>query len=325
MLGAVLAGFVCCRSYSETPRETPATSGHAGSSEAGSLSGGSNVGGSAVMPQAGAGDAGDTSAGAGGAHDLQPGAGGAGAGPVGGAAQAGAGGDGPAPPDAPLSVGLQLWLRADLGTTLAGTNIVKWEDQTSNHLDATQAEPASQPLLVAKGLAGKPAVVFDGVDDWLRLPSLELDYAAGFSLFMAMERESQAVECEGFFEASNGTEIDDIQLGWWRSALHFEVWHEWVNDPRYPFENGVPVIVGAIDSALGSAVLRTGGQDVGMGMVTLPTKVKRNEVYLARTLYGGCGYLHGAIGEVLLYNRALSETERGEVEAYLGARWAVSP
>jgi hypothetical protein len=65
--------------------------------------------------------------------------------------------------------GLQLWLKADAGVTLNGSNVSKWADQSGNGNEAIQPDSPHQPLLVKDGLNGKPTIRFDGLDDRLGL------------------------------------------------------------------------------------------------------------------------------------------------------------
>jgi hypothetical protein len=57
--------------------------------------------------------------------------------------------------------GCVLWLRADMGLTLDGSNVAAWADQSGNDNDAVQATPARQPAYSAiGGPNGLPAVDF---------------------------------------------------------------------------------------------------------------------------------------------------------------------
>ena len=64
--------------------------------------------------------------------------------------------------------GLQLWLKADAGvSTNAGGAVTQWADQSLNGNNALQAVDASAPLFVANAQNNRPALRFDGVDDYL--------------------------------------------------------------------------------------------------------------------------------------------------------------
>lgn len=77
----------------------------------------------------------------------------------------------------------------------------KWYDQSGNAAHATIALPANQPLYVPSAQNGKPAIMFDGVDDALNLPSLSA-LTAGTGLIVAVR--------------SNITLTDRTKLGFWK-------------------------------------------------------------------------------------------------------------
>ena len=64
--------------------------------------------------------------------------------------------------------GLRLWLKADSGLILGGTDsVATWEDRSGNGLDVTQATEGNRPAKISANLNGLPVVHFDGVDDYL--------------------------------------------------------------------------------------------------------------------------------------------------------------
>ena len=75
-------------------------------------------------------------------------------------------------------------------------------------------------------MKGKPALVFAG-DDYLKLPSLPGDFSHGVSIFAVALDQSAAGACSAIFEASNGSEIDDVHLGFWQNAVLYEVADNW--------------------------------------------------------------------------------------------------
>jgi hypothetical protein len=62
---------------------------------------------------------------------------------------------------------LQLWLKADAGVvTNASGHVSQWQDQSGKANNASQADTSEQPLLVsAVGVAGKPVIRFNGIQD----------------------------------------------------------------------------------------------------------------------------------------------------------------
>src|SRR5439155_12098304 len=68
--------------------------------------------------------------------------------------------------------GLQLWLRADEGVTAdANGAVTAWTDGSGKGNNATQSDATAAPRLVPDAINSKPAVRFDGVNDFLDVAS----------------------------------------------------------------------------------------------------------------------------------------------------------
>jgi hypothetical protein len=275
--------------------------------------------GGAVNADGGAGERSGGAAGRGGmgaAGDLALG----GKPPLGG--QGGSGGDPvvQAPP-IPLE-GLELWLRADHEVGQVGGLVSSWKDGSEHARDALQTEAGFRPKLVEGALSGKPALVFDGVDDFLDLPELDADISQGVSMFIAFEQQALGT-CGAWFEASNGRELQELHFGDWQSSVIYEIAESWINDTNFPLLMAEPQITGAIHGADKVVKLRTNGSSAGQGMVTLsPAGLTRKYVYVGKTLYTDCAYFKGSIGEILLYSRPVTSQEMLDIEGYLQSKWA---
>ncbi|HYQ17829.1 MAG TPA: hypothetical protein VEQ58_18780, partial [Polyangiaceae bacterium] len=311
--GATVLAAACGDEFVAVPRDTSTSGGStttAGSAADAGADAGSTQGGHAGQPATAGGAAGS--------------GGRASAGDSGGAAggEAGAGGRPVEAPPIPIA-GLQLWLRADpASVTRHGAGLVSaWKDLSGHGRDAQQTAQNFQPLLVEGALSGKPALVFDGTDDFLRLPALELDFSQGVSIFVAMQQEETG-NCEGYFEASTDSEENDLHFGDWEEAFNYEVLEETVHDGHYPVLLHEPRVSVVVQQADGWARIRSNGNGAGEAKISLPDQVLRTEVFIAKTLYASCSFFKGTIGEVLVYNRGLSETdELLQVEQYLQDEW----
>lgn len=75
-------------------------------------------------------------------------------------------------PWSPLSLGgkLRYWLDAEAGNTLttSGGLVSAWADRKGGTVAAVQGTSGFRPTYSATGLNGRPAVVFDGTDDYLQ-------------------------------------------------------------------------------------------------------------------------------------------------------------
>ena len=67
--------------------------------------------------------------------------------------------------------GSALWLRADLGVTLA-TGVAYWADQTGHQPPAAQSTGSMQPTVTASAINGKPALTFNAAaSQYLTVPT----------------------------------------------------------------------------------------------------------------------------------------------------------
>lgn len=88
----------------------------------------------------------------------------------------------PNPLWSPFSLGPALvgYWDASAGTsfTLAGSNVAAWRDLVTGY-SAAQATGGNQPAFSVTGLNGRPAVVFDGVDDYLEGGAIPAGFPGG--------------------------------------------------------------------------------------------------------------------------------------------------
>jgi hypothetical protein len=80
-------------------------------------------------------------------------------------------------------------------------------------------------------------------------------------------------------------------------------------------------VISAVHDVDGDASLRLDGGQKTSANFELPKLATRTANVIGRSLYVNCGSLHGALAEVLVYQRALDDTERARVETELQTRW----
>ncbi len=244
----------------------------------------------------------------------------------GGRAGGGAGGNGGSggvvvvTPPIPLE-GLELWFKAEAGVTEVSGVVAKWEDASGHARHALQTATNLRPKLDAQGLNGKPAIVFDGTDDYLKLPTLPGDFSKGVTAFVVAQQDSDNGSCAGFFEASNGPEIDDVHVGFWQGAMQYEVADQYLHATDYPLVVGKPELIAVVHETSTAVQLRRNSSSLGDSQFPLPATKAREQVYIARTAYADCVAMAGRIGELVLYSRAISDDELINIETYLQKKW----
>jgi hypothetical protein len=309
----------------------------AGSADAGGGAGGdTTLGGAAGASSGGSGGhTGGSGAQAGtgvGGSSIAGGAAGGGSGGVGG--RAGSGGQGgvisvgglggvagsPEIPPIP-SVGLSLWLRADHGVVQKDGQVQQWLDQSGQHMDALGTANNVEPKFVSNGLNGLPTLDFDGVDDFLSLPDGFADFSQGLSIFIVMNALDGA--CASIFESSNGSEIQDIALGFYQNIWQYEVANQDVTGGTIDPATAVPGVLASVQRATGAVELRLSGNILNQGQFMAPDVALRKENFVGHTLYASCGYFKGQLSELIVYDRAVSDKEVLAIEDYLETHWSI--
>ena len=92
-----------------------------------------------------------------------------------------------------------------------GAPVTYWQD-TSSHNNSATIGSGGAPTLAGNAIGGKPAVRFDGADDFLRLPNGFQDFTAGMSVYIVLK---PTVLQYGFklLSLGNGANLQNIGLG----------------------------------------------------------------------------------------------------------------
>jgi len=236
----------------------------------------------------------------------------------------------------PVTGGLVLRLDASEADSILkdGANRVsQWNDLSVSGNHATQATLANRPVWVDNVLAGKPVIRFDGSDDYLAantvasfLSGEDAPYSA-----LAVIRRSTADRQDAIYSfglststtpvinarTTSGADTTPNQL----RVLRRDNGNT-LKDARGG-EIGIdPTIISIADSGTllnayhdGTRIITNA--DVNVGTITLDLF----SVGVTRIGSSFFHYLSGDIAEILIYNRALSDSEREAVEQYLRVKW----
>lgn len=231
-----------------------------------------------------------------------------------------------APTDLP---GLVLWLDADAIAGLSdGDPVGTWSDQSGESNDFTQATTARKPTYKTSIQNGLPIVRFDGGDFLAEAGGAVSLRVTTFSVFIVFygvrpyvgsfgglayhvcedatgrilheEIPSKRVLSQ-FYDSGAGyhSELTD-------SAYNFDEWHIFEATLTTGASNWKFYKSGAANGTATGFIARTG---------TTPMEVGRGHTSYPFT---------GDIAEFILYNSALSDADRGLVEAYLGTKWGIA-
>ncbi|HEV3022699.1 MAG TPA: hypothetical protein VGX76_09525, partial [Pirellulales bacterium] len=221
----------------------------------------------------------------------------------------------------------------------AGALLDAWYDGSGHGRHAVQPNVALRPRWLALG--EKPVVRFDGEDDFLAVEDVQETIENGTLFIVAAPRSNFGVfrALLAFNEQGKNDYITGltVDLGGAPSAgfetlnlegLGFGGAVDLCNDvlPFGPFHT----LEAVIGTGPGSVKLSVDGKPQA-GRDRMPGKLRMDELYLGARYYGNGepprvqGFFDGALAEVLVYDRLLSDDERRAVREYLSAKHAGLP
>ena len=232
----------------------------------------------------------------------------------------------------PDLTGLALWLKADSGIATNGMNVSVWADQSGQGHDAVQGIATSQPTLATSG-TGRPGVRFDGLNDYLTF-HLPINGWRATTIFLMASTDllvTNSVQAAGPGQESHTAICWPETADWGSTRLN-----PYSGDVYWRFGTTAlnnnnhyvrPASIGAGYSL--STLVKNGSLETlyvdGLEAMQVSGKAsilagdaddgwlgKGNDPYS-----GGPTYFAGEILEVLVHSRALSNTERANVESYL--------
>jgi len=229
--------------------------------------------------------------------------------------------------------GLAFWVKADAGITTNANGVSGWADQSGAGHDAS-VETGKEPTFISSvsELDGKPTLRFDGTERMKILGDILPDGVESFTI-IAMARVKTG---------SAGGPIMGFRTAGEFPLVYLDIT---LDSPRFIVMNGPPTTAA---NATASSVTGTGFYGMFGGRLTKNNATAwTSEVFLnsATALtssttatadfsaypnltsgdrYIGAwasGYFTGAISEIIIYNRALSDSEMSDVWGYMKSRY----
>ena len=207
--------------------------------------------------------------------------------------------------------------------------ILSWPDQSGNHADALPSTPQQTPFLTLDGDRGTPVVSFTRGS----VLNFNLPITGWTAMTIIMAGQSYADPTSADYSPLAWNET----AGWGRTFLNpfqTRVFFRFGttqngNQPIFsrPVNLGADFTVttsvhnGTVDSLYVKGVLamQQGGKLAAIAGSESIAHIGGSSSNIGTPL----SFFSGNIGEILIYNRALSEQERGYVERYLMAKYGV--
>jgi hypothetical protein len=235
-----------------------------------------------------------------------------------------------------LTVTEGMVLRLDATTIeglTTGDQVNDWADlsEKGNHAQSASNAPVYQA--VNNSFGGQPSVNFSGSAQYLQIPhseSLDLDE---LTMFVVFRNETTMPEDFGIITSKETGSSPWTNRNWWLAVQRGEgeLWFRTssggnstsindLQDQQTNYLAGEAHLVSVSLQNSGSALFVDGAQKAS-------TIYSNPDTQNAPVRIGASGantpnrFFRGAIGEIIIYNRALSLEERQVVEIYLGNKW----
>jgi hypothetical protein len=203
----------------------------------------------------------------------------------------------------PASVaGLALWTQSSVQTvTDAGGHVSVWKDQSGRGNDLKQTAASSQPVLVAGTVNGFPTLHFDGSNDWMQ-------FTTAFSgtiraVFAVLKEDPETLTNRAVLGYSGNNDFFPGGATLWSSntSAATRLGQTWLN--------GVMV-----DGT-------TTNRPKAMSVLSVVPTAGATADRLFNSVYWGT-YWKGDIAELIIYDQAITSSQRKAVEDYLANKYA---
>lgn len=246
--------------------------------------------------------------------------------------------------------GLQLWLDANVGlfdNTIGGNlvtsdsaSVGRWEDQSENGRHISQSTLGSRPILKTRQQNNRNILRFDGLDDHLFMLSAFI-YAAGASTIFCVVSPTptnppiaNSVLITERNSASSNTNYLAIGNGF-SDATRLRVFARDDSNNNILF-GGSSVFQSASGTAFNGSYQLLSTIDTGTNVTMYINKASsasanytRGTLTLDRFTVGASRVVSASsffacdLGEIIIYNSALSSVDRQKIENYLYKKWGI--
>ena len=222
------------------------------------------------------------------------------------------------------TTGLQLWLDAALPATIIknGTQVTEWRDKSPYERHCIQTTESARPTFQETGIAGLPAVSFDGADDFLPFSDQTLPWIASSSFTIVYVASKPATNNTYVIGGTASGTRNNLVVGYVSNNTHkFGFGNDDQNGIVPVGITGTPEIYTLVyNNTDNSRRVRRNGVDVAVGASSGGLTNMTGQVI------GRFSAAFGAfkLGELLIYSRALSVGEYISIERDLVSKWAIS-
>lgn len=208
---------------------------------------------------------------------------------------------------------------ATSGGSLVASNgaVARWEDRSGNGFHLGQATANNRPLRITGEINGRDVLRFDGTNDFIERATTSASMSgslfsvtSGASLFMVLRRASNNNRGAHGTRSNPATNHHPFGASYFDSFASSDrkSWTQAYNANLHTYS--------VVASSSAWTVFQNGSQLFTTSSITLTA--------LRQISFPDNGIVAAMdLCEAVCYSRALTATERGQVESYLNSRWAI--
>jgi len=233
--------------------------------------------------------------------------------------------------------GLSLWLKADAGVSLSGSDVTTWADQSGNGRNASPVNVASYPTFNSSDLNSKPTISLSSIAGETN-KSFQISGnpmgASGATAFVVNYVDPAVFPEDGEGGDANGALLGNFGAATdgshWPYGLANSVYDSFATATRKD-DLGLPSEITywniySVYSQDNDWKLFCNGTQFAADESNVYSNAIANDTSLYIGMQNNAGtdqIFKGKVAEVVVYNRVLTTPERQQVEAYLNAKYAI--
>ena len=231
--------------------------------------------------------------------------------------------------DATALTNLKLWLKADDLAVADGAAVASWPDASGIGNDAAQGTGANQPVLRLNGIGGKPAVEFDGTNDFLT-GAISITGNYQLTAFMVMRYITQGGGGSMSFYRVGATDSNDPNLAIvnYNSDGNKSMFYKfnpgaYITNPA----NGTDMIYAGQTGWIGGGVKSQcwlNGNPAAQVVTDATNYNIEKYVIGSRMTPNASGFMKIRVAEIIVCHAVLSAAERNMVWAAMNAKYGIT-
>ncbi len=212
-------------------------------------------------------------------------------------------------------------------------NIGVWNDISGGKVtakNATQTDVNKQPQYIENAINSLPVLRFDGSGDYLDYSANEL-INSDYSIFVVEQRRSN--KSSNYFIGGTSAAVGANSLILLGYSSDNQIWHNQISNGYRAdvnsYSNPIPVIHSfRFSSVVGknyysNGVIKATCVTVGSNPICVKGLASYPHPKIGVFITTPSSYFNGDIGEIIIYNKYLNDTERLDVEKYLSKKWKI--